>query len=307
MNTSLLLGNGINRCILSEISWGNLLDAIAREYDVKLNQDVSFPMQFECLVNQILKERDIPSDSIYSEIKAKISAPLINARLPMSAPHTAFSTRADCLLTTNYDFLLEQSMDVGLDVSSFPSYPGQNINKYNLRNSYKVGGKEVFHIHGDILRTQSICLGYEHYAGTLQNLRGEVARKKKIGQEEKPNIILLLEGMVKSSLSDSSDRTVWAEKFFTDNIHIVGLGLSESEIDLWWLITYRAYLYYSDRFGAKSLIHNRIVYHDIGIESDKKMRYMLTNNAVEYRFHRINSLNNENFFREYERIAQSIF
>ncbi len=304
MNTTILLGNGINRCILSDISWGNLLEVIAREYDVNLNRDVSFPMQFENIVNQILKKRKTPGDSIYVEVKEKISEPLKNAQLPLSAPHRAFTSAADCILTTNYDFLLEQSLDA--DIASLPFYPRQSQNKYNLKNPFRAGGKEVFHIHGDILRTQSICLGYEHYAGTLQHLREAIARKKKTGKEEKPSIIRILEKSPSSGASDSSVTTAWAEKFFTDNVHIVGLGLSESEIDLWWLITYRAYLYYSDRFGAKSLIRNTIVYHDIALEPNEKMRYMMTNNAVDYRFHKINSLNNENFFREYERIALDV-
>lgn len=281
-----------------------MLEKIAQEYDVILNNDVSFPMQFELLVNQILSKRKSPGDSIYAEIKEKISEPLINARLPLPSPHKALTDSADCLLTTNYDFLLEQSLDAAFDVASYPFYIRGGNNKYNLNNPYRVNGKEVFHIHGDAHRAQSICLGYEHYAGTLQYLRTSISQKKK--DEKIAAIVRILKESPKGGDSGSSVGTSWAEKFFTDNVHIIGLGLSESEIDLWWLITYRAFLYYSDRFGAKSLIRNTIVYHDIGLKPNEKIRYMLTNNAVEYRFHKINSLDDISFFEEYRKIADSI-
>ena len=58
-------------------------------------------------------------------------------------------------------------------------------NKYNLRNSVIISEKEVFHIHGDLRRAQSICLGYEHYAGTVQHLREAIATKKDVGGEIK--------------------------------------------------------------------------------------------------------------------------
>lgn len=41
---SIMLGNGINRCVVSNISWSDLLSDIAKDYGVNLNVNISFPM-----------------------------------------------------------------------------------------------------------------------------------------------------------------------------------------------------------------------------------------------------------------------
>ena len=45
----------------------------------------------------------------------------------------------------------------------------------------------------------------------------------------------------------------WSDLFFTHDIHIVGLTLDVCEIDLWWLLTYRAQLFHSNS-GIKNEI-----------------------------------------------------
>ena len=91
----------------------------------------------------------------------------------------------------------------------------------------------------------------------------------------------------------------WAEKLFTDDVNIVGLGLTQSEIDIWWLITYRATLLYANRFNCKELLNNKIVYHDIGDVFDENMRFTLENLGVEYVFHYIPEKSNEYFLQKY--------
>ena len=45
-----------------------------------------------------------------------------------------------------------------------------------------------------------------------------------------------------SSDFDTVDGMVysWLDVFLRDDIHIVGLGLDCTEIDLWWAVTYKA-------------------------------------------------------------------
>ena len=49
---------------------------------------------------------------------------------------------------------------------------------------------------------------------------------------------------------------------------IIGLGLPDCEIDLWWLLAHRAYLYYSDYSNLKNKIVNDIDYYDT-VKGDK--------------------------------------
>ncbi len=298
MKQSIMLGNGVNRCMFSNISWGDLLDDIAKDYkNVKLNKNISFPMQFENLINQILDNEDDPSDDLYNEIKRRIIERLKEAEAELPEEkltlHKSFAQSADAIITTNYDFLIEKSLD---EVILFPK--GSKNNKYNINNFVKVAGKNVYHIHGDLQHVNSICLGYEHYAGTLQHLRGELAKKKK-EYGDKPAIIWALE-------KQENVLNTWAEKFFTDNIDIVGLGLTQSEIDIWWLITYRAFLYYSNRFGARDLIQNTIRYHEISTKPDKDMEYALSKCHVEYRFHEIKKIEDSDYFEAYNKIAEEL-
>lgn len=292
MRKTILLGNGINRCILSNISWGDLLSTIATKYNIEINQNISFPMQFETLVNQVLINSKTAIDDAYTEIKQEIISLLKSAALPNNAPHKALTDNADSIITTNYDFLIEQSIDKNFSFENIPIRSKDGNNKYNLRNSILVSEKEVFHIHGDMRRAQSICLGYEHYAGTVQHLREALATKKDNGSEKIPAIVLALRNPKYST-------NTWAEKLFTDDVNIVGLGLTQSEIDIWWLITYRATLLYANRFNCKELLNNKIVYHDIGDVFDENMRFTLENLGVEYVFHYISEKSNEYFLQKY--------
>ena len=292
MRKTILLGNGINRCILSNISWGDLLSTIATKYNIEINQNISFPMQFETLVNQGLINSKTAIDDAYTEIKQEIISLLKSAALPNNAPHKALTDNADSIITTNYDFLIEQSIDKNFSFENIPIRSKDGNNKYNLRNSILVSEKEVFHIHGDMRRAQSICLGYEHYAGTVQHLREALATKKDNGSEKIPAIVLALRNPKYST-------NTWAEKLFTDDVNIVGLGLTQSEIDIWWLITYRATLLYANRFNCKELLNNKIVYHDIGDVFDENMRFTLENLGVEYVFHYIPEKSNEYFLQKY--------
>ena len=99
-----MLGNGINRCMLSNISWEDLLVDIACDYGVALNTKISFPMQFENMINQILAKESKPSDNLYTEIKMRIIDRLKGAELSKNAPHNVLAQNADVIITTNYDF-----------------------------------------------------------------------------------------------------------------------------------------------------------------------------------------------------------
>lgn len=296
---SVMLGNGINRCVLSNISWGDLLSEIAQDHEIDLNSNISFPMQFENIINQILAKENNPSDNVYDEIKKHIIGRLRGATLSDDTLHRLLSQEADAIITTNYDYLIEESLDDSFSSAKIPVTSKDTNNKYNINNYITVSNKKIYHVHGDLRQAKSICLGYEHYAGTLQHLRDIIAVKKDIGKEKKPAIILALE-------KEDYKLNSWAKLFFTDDIHIVGLGLTQSEIDIWLLITYRAFLYYSNRFGARRLVSNTIIYHDISTERDTNMEYALNNCHIQYQFHKIAKKDNSDYYAAYVKIAEEL-
>lgn len=117
----------------------------------------------------------------------------------------------------------------------------------------KINGIDFFHAHGCIIAPTTICLGYEHYMGTIEKIRNDINRAPKdIGCK---NIAAILKGIIEPA-------NTWAEKFYTSDVHIIGFGLYECEADFWWLLTHRASMYYANE-GGQDLIRNTIMYYDV--------------------------------------------
>ena len=57
MDKTLLIGNGLNRTLKSSISWEDLLDDIANEYGVEHIDNLPMPLEFERIVNTILRKK----------------------------------------------------------------------------------------------------------------------------------------------------------------------------------------------------------------------------------------------------------
>lgn len=250
MDTCLLIGNGLNRTLGASISWGDLLKDVAQEYGVDYHGDIPMPMEFERIVNSYLRNSSVPSVETYTEFKSKIAEKICATKLPRNAIHyKLLDSNADAILTTNYDFFLEYAFNMDYE------HKGRVQRKYLFEPTSVQKNVAFYHLHGMACVPKTICLGYEHYAGIVEKLRSQLNTKEK-QQAEKMAIRQVLVGEVKP-------KNTWGERFYTSNIAILGLGLSSCEIDLWWLIAHRAYLYYSNYCGLKAKIANQIVYYDI--------------------------------------------
>lgn len=240
MENTLLVGNGLNRTLKNSIAWNELLKKIADDYKVKYIDDLLLPLEFESLVNSVLKKSKNPSDKIYLEIKEKIASGLENTRLSSNAIHKRIKELpVNNILTTNYDYLLEYVYDADYH------YEGNKKNKYLFNKTSTIQNINFYHFHGFAASAKTICLGYEHYVGITEKLRQNVKFMYKNGKTN--NSIVLDEG------------EEFYKKFFNSNIAFIGQGMPECEIDLWWLLTYRASLYYT---GSKKIC-NTIIYYDI--------------------------------------------
>ena len=300
LKSTLLIGNGLNRCLENSISWSDLLKDVSTDYDVEYNGAIPMPLEFESIVNQILKKSKNPSNKLYEEIKEKIAQKVIHTKLPENSIHYRIKDISiNSVLTTNYDNLLEYVFDYEY------KFKGGNRKKYLFSPVSIQKGISFYHIHGHAENPKSICLGYEHYMGIVEHLRKEINTKEN-GSEEKMKIYMALK---ESKLLDDN----WYEKFYTDNIYIVGLGLSESEVDLWWLLTHRAYLFYSDFHGIKENLVNKIIYYDIVDESKKdecvqkdKIHYMLSKLNVNVKKYILNK-DCKNYLDGYNKIFDEIY
>ncbi len=246
MKTTLLIGNGLN-LTLSDDSWKNVVKKIAEERNIQSLDSMSLPLEFERVMNIHLQNNPKlknKSDA-YSTAKSRMANDLRTKQLPPDSIHYLLrDIPVDNIVTTNYDYLLERVFDSGF-------IPEKSTDMYLDEFRSEIAGVKFYHAHGEANNTRSICLGYEHYAKLLSRIR------RNIDQKEGNSRVILRD------LRFKVERDCWYYKFFSDNVYIVGLGLGESEIDLWSLLTKRASLYYRDCEGARSIIRNRIIYFDV--------------------------------------------
>lgn len=138
------------------------------------------------------------------------------------------------ILTTNYDYALEQSIAGPLHSSACI----MSESRYSLFRRTFVAAKEVWHIHGDINLPSTILLGYDHYAGYLQKIRNYLTTGLTPAQSA---AIYSYSNSIRN-IQDPSSLPItysWVNHFLQNHLHIVGLKLDFTEIDLWWLLLYK--------------------------------------------------------------------
>ena len=250
MDKCLLIGNGLNRTLENSISWSGLLKDISTELNTKYYEEIPLPLEFERIVNNHLEKLNNPTPEIYSKIKKSVIKRIKDTKLPENAIHKKLrEIKINSILTTNYDYLLEYVFN------DTYSHRGDTSKKYLFEPTSTQNGINFYHLHGMVASAKSICLGYEHYIGVVEKLRNELNSKQN-NEASKMKIKQILCG-------EARENNTWGEKFYTSDIDIIGFGLSDCEIDIWWLITHRAYLYYSNYCGLKNNIKNTITYYDV--------------------------------------------
>jgi hypothetical protein len=245
MAISLLIGNGINRLTNKEASWEHVLRAL-RDPNASLSElEYLKHKPFALVYEEVLltgPSADKQSDE--KEMKRRI-AKLVD-RLTTNEFHTRIiKSGVKHVLTTNYDY--------GFENASGHLNERKNIVreiKYSVFRRRAVGSTYVWHIHGETGTPNSITLGYDQYSGYLQKLRGHatVGRESEAGSPFK-------RGEVDFDTVGGATYS-WLDVFLRDDIHIVGLGLDYTEIDLWWALTYKA------RLKARGWAVGKTIFHD---------------------------------------------
>ncbi len=214
----LLLGNGVNR-LQNGASWEAALEKLA--VDLGCNKNIVAP----CVPPTLTFER-IVAESKKSELEVKRKLSGLLDGWSFSETHARLSHLFEEIITTNYDQGLELSLD-GADRCADTI----RETRYCLFRAYEASGKRVWHIHGDILRPNTIVIGHDHYAGQLQKIRNYMGAGVTTTEG-----LLSFKTFRENGLRDPKS---WLDLFFTRDVHIVGLGLDYSEIDIWWLIVHK--------------------------------------------------------------------
>ena len=245
MNIILFIGNGINRVEGVAISWDDLLGDLSSEKTRILSDYLGMTLRFEYI--------DAVSPNKAIDIKRAVAKKTQETALQIIQKKHSIHKRVmllpvQTILTTNYDYSMELSAD-----SSFQPLYSTKERLYSFYRKQCVADKTVYHIHGECLYPQSICLGFEHYAGILEKMRSRLVlnTKTKAAGNNRFHIYDVLQGL-------SSPDDAWYYEFFRNNIYFLGFGFDQSEEDIWWLITYRKRL--KDMYP--DLVKNKLVLLD---------------------------------------------
>jgi len=239
----LFIGNGINN-INNSKSWESLVASLRKK--VGKNEDAKdiikqFPLLFENILNYGIRNgRIVDQNSLKKIVAQKVQ------RIKRNAIHDRIEKLSPAnIITTNYDLVLEQGNNWNenciIKESIFSIFRRQTSDT----------GRNIWYIHGRCLNESSINLGYEHYGGQLQQIRSFIIYGKK---NKALNIDIKALRYRIGHLEDNPDS--WIDLFFKSDIHIIGLSLDFIEIELWWLLAYRAKLLTK----SKRKVFNNIYY-----------------------------------------------
>ena len=200
---------------------------------------------------------DLSSETAERELKEKVRAKL--AKIKTNGFYKRLQNLGvSVFLTTNYDHAFYDNAERAVT--------GRNHSEkvYSIKRWKKVRVDKrdftLFQIHGDISNLQSIMLGLDHYGGALANVqdyvKGYVKDKSSNKKSSGPS------GMHYSisrrlMYGDSPDASAfgctdngtplisWIDAFFFADLHIIGINLDFSEIDLWRVLSRSCLLYTS--------------------------------------------------------------
>lgn len=249
MSNVLFIGNGLNHVDKVAISWNSLLDSISTENTTDISKSLGMTLRYEYI--------DAVADAKAIDIKKKVAENTDKKARKIIEKKTTLHSRLmklpiQTIITTNYDYALELSADV-----SFVPRQSTTERLYSFYRKQQSGEKTVYHIHGECRYPHSICLGFEHYAGALEKMRGRlVLNTHEKNTNKRFHLFDVLTGQINPD-------DAWYYEFFKSDIYFLGFGFDPSEEDIWWLITYRRKL----KEKYPDLVKNKLVLLDTTPES----------------------------------------
>lgn len=232
---TLLLGNGLNRLSL-QADWGELLQRLANRQGVPGDNssmaETPFSLYFEHLYAATADANRGSKKYNSSEHQVKKQIAKLLDDVPSHKLHVKFVELFDVILTTNYDYTLECILGpFSEDGTLHPE------TRYSLFRRSLHGKKAIWHVHGELNRPNSLVLGYDHYVGYVQKIRNYVTAGITIANYPGSFRSPFKQGV--TDFESHSKYFSWVDHFLRDTVHIVGLGLDFSEIDLWWLLLHK--------------------------------------------------------------------
>lgn len=255
----IFFGNGLNRVNKGQ-NWEALLHEISNG---KILKNIPLPFQYEdiCLSSDADEFDKGPSCCAgEDELKKRIVDKLSNIQ-SNDAYEALAKIPVNHYITTNYDKTLENTLKkMGYHkIQSDSNESRYSIHRYSIFEKDN-DTKQIWHIHGNIDKRNSIIMGYDQYCGELSKMNDWVKGSYKIAKKPIEAIHSRF-----SNTPDDDDIKSWIDLFFTSNIHIIGYSMPFDEIDLWWLLDKRKRLIWEGRMP-----HGNITFYEGVVKSAEK-------------------------------------
>lgn len=220
----LMLGNGLNRAY-SKDDWNDFLRKCSNMGEKEYEQLCS-PMPLRAII--------ATDNNIYNSIRAK-KEELIKQCISneyMKSLQNILSIGFNQIITTNYTYELEASLANKLSITEnyikklsafIPDRTTYQVEPKFLLRSYNKSSVNIWHIHGEIRKPDSIILGHYNYSALLSKLKGFSESRGNYYQKKELN-------------GKEINYKSWIDYFIMGDIYVLGFGFDFSEFDLWWLL-----------------------------------------------------------------------
>lgn len=335
-NNVLFVGNGFARCYLDGTSWVNLLSEIipSDKKDVLLqyvnDSKLSMTMLAQIGICMKLKEQqnkgktaeEIISDAVSKAVSKKEG---IDDNIEKLADFVNI-LNPKAIITTNYTFEVEHSICKNFKlpivsergIKNGSARKKTSLMKYtvNLRNHLKKqilhtyftfknikNGKEdlhlpsVWHIHGHIFRDETMVLDHQKYGKVISYIK----------EYEEIFIARVIKFFNQAKDKDIYRPISWFDYFVFGNVFIVGHRMSQSEFDLWWLITARAGVIKALQSMGIDYEFGKITYYDIEENDEDKELKKIACDAFDIQYHNFYTPNSKEIYKSaYEDILEKL-
>ncbi len=304
LDKTLLFGNGINLLTPEGINWNDLLDKIKKENQFENGK----------LPNTMIYERILLEPTHYSKyiIEAEMQIKEeIAKELDSLTTNNCYNSILDLglknYITTNYDYSLnKKSKEKECYIKNNSTEVLYSIRRNTSIIDNKTNNKsfKIWNIHGEISNPASIMLGLDHYCKSIGQIDSYLNGTYKYRHNREDKKTRPIKTKIKENIFDN---TSWIDLFFSTDIHIIGLSLQYSEIDLWWILNTRARIQakiksYKNKF-------NKIFYYTPNIEPEKQglLESFNVNVVINKKYNCLNSNNTDwdNYYKETLEIIKS--
>ncbi len=255
----LLVGNGIN-LLFGDRSWKKMIqDEMVISQAPIVYQDIK-PMPATMQI--VLATRDRVDERL-REIGDGL------AYMDMTGERTAFlrevlAMPVESILTVNYSLELEYAAGLPQRVAAYRSELKRTRDLYESKEPFRVyqyfdcGGKQIWHVHGDVAKLSSMVMGHYHYGmliREIQDYTAEMTRRYRA---------------CRSGCLDYQPYS-WIDSFLMGDVYILGMGMYLCEADLWWLLCCK----------KRNFPDTRVCFYELTKEDDRQKLMLMEAYNVE--------------------------